>query len=90
MKKALALFCVLVMMLSLVLAACGGDAPAENSKEETPSAAIQSETERSVEESVPEQSEEAYRQEQDRSCPALDRVGCKICYDRISDHDQRH
>lgn len=59
MKKALALLCVLVMMLSLVLAACGGDAPAENSREETPSAAIQSETERSAEESVPEQSEEA-------------------------------
>ena len=35
MKKTLALICALVMLLSLLLAACGGDKPAEDSKAET-------------------------------------------------------
>lgn len=35
MKKTLALICALVMLLSLLLAACGGDKPAEGSKEES-------------------------------------------------------
>ena len=35
MKKTLALICALVMLLSLLLASCGGDKPAEDSKAET-------------------------------------------------------
>ncbi|MBO4795137.1 MAG: hypothetical protein J5547_03540, partial [Clostridia bacterium] len=35
MKKTLALICALVMLLSLLLASCGGDKPAEGSKEES-------------------------------------------------------
>ena len=35
MKKTLALLCALVMLLSLLLASCGGDKPAEGSKEES-------------------------------------------------------
>ena len=35
MKKTLALICVFTMLLSLLLAACGGNTPAEQSKEET-------------------------------------------------------
>ena len=35
MKKTLALLCALVMLLSLLLASCGGGKPAEDSKAET-------------------------------------------------------